>query len=104
MAFGLRLDASTRNAVANATFICESGPRAEFSEMMMRTILAMAVAGFLAFGTTACSENTGKGAAIGAGVGAGAGLLTGNFLGKTAAGAAAGAAGGFIYDKVKDND
>ena len=58
----------------------------------MRRFLAMAVAGFLVVGTTACTENAGKGAAIGAGVGAGAGLLTGNFLGKTAVGAAAGAA------------
>ena len=34
-------------------------------------------------GTTACTENTGRGAAVGA---------------------AAGAAGGFIYDKVTGND
>lgn len=70
----------------------------------MRSVLAMALAGFLALGTAACTENTGKGAAIGAAAGAGAGLLTGDFLGKTAIGAGVGAAGGYIYDKAKNND
>lgn len=69
----------------------------------MRSVLAIALAGFLAVSVTACTENTGKGAAIGAGVGAGAGLLTGDFLGKAALGAAAGAAGGYLYDKTKDD-
>lgn len=71
---------------------------------MRSRLLAIAFAGLLAIGTTACTENTGKGAAIGAAAGAGAGLLTGNFLGKTAIGAGVGAAGGYIYDKVNDND
>ena len=48
----------------------------------MRSVLAIALAGFLAVSATACTENTGKGAAIGA---------------------AAGAAGGYIYDKAKDD-
>lgn len=69
----------------------------------MRSVLAIALAGFLAIGTAACTENTGKGAAIGAAAGAGAGLLTGDFLGKTAIGAGVGAAGGYIYDKAKNN-
>ena len=51
---------------------------------------------------SACTENTGKGAAIGAAAGAGLGAVTGNgILGSAAKGAAAGAAGGFIYDMVK---
>jgi uncharacterized protein YcfJ len=50
----------------------------------------------------ACSENTGRGAAIGAAAGAGLGAVTGNgIFGSAAKGAAAGAAGGFIYDQVK---
>lgn len=50
----------------------------------------------------ACTENTGRGAAIGAAAGAGLGAVTGNgIFGSAAKGAAAGAAGGFIYDQVK---
>ncbi len=52
---------------------------------------------------SACTESTGKGAAIGAAAGAGLGALgSGSILGNAAKGAAAGAAGGFIYDQVKD--
>lgn len=51
---------------------------------------------------SACTENTGKGAAVGAAAGAGLGAVTGNgILGSAAKGAAAGAAGGFIYDMVR---
>lgn len=70
----------------------------------MRSLVAVGLAVFLALGVVACTENTGRGAAIGAAAGAGAGLLTGDILGKTAVGAGMGAAGGYIYDKVKDND
>ena len=53
-------------------------------------------------GSTACTESTGKGAAIGAAAGAGLGVLNGGIIRNAAAGAALGAAGGYIYDQVKD--
>jgi hypothetical protein len=53
-------------------------------------------------GTTACTENTGKGAAIGAAAGAGLGVLNGGIIRNAATGAALGAAGGYIYDQVRD--
>jgi hypothetical protein len=56
-------------------------------------------------GVTACTENTGRGAAVGAAAGAGLGALgNGGIISGAAKGAAVGAAGGFIYDKVKGND
>ncbi len=55
-------------------------------------------------GTTACSQNSGRGAAIGAAAGAGVGLLNGGIIRNAAVGAGLGAAGGFIYDQVRDDD
>jgi osmotically inducible lipoprotein OsmB len=66
-------------------------------------LVAIAFAGAL-LTTTACSENTGKGAAIGAAGGAAVGVLNGGIISKAATGAAVGAAGGFIYDQVKKGD
>jgi hypothetical protein len=52
-------------------------------------------------GGTACTQNTGRGAAIGAATGAGLGALSGNgIIGSAAKGAVVGAAGGFIYDQL----
>ena len=69
--------------------------------MTMRRTRALAVAAVLAtlVGTTACSENSGRGAAIGAAAGAGVGLLNGGIIRNAAVGAGLGAAGGFIYDQ-----
>lgn len=69
--------------------------------MTMRHMLSL---GMLAavLATTACSENSLKGAGVGAAVGAGAGLLGGGGLIRGAAtGAAVGGVGGYVYDKVK---
>ncbi len=66
---------------------------------------AVLVAGILlttGLGTTACSQNTGKGAAIGAAAGAGLGALNGGIIRSAATGAVVGAAGGYIYDQVRD--
>ncbi len=66
---------------------------------------AMLVAGVLlatGLGTTACTENTGKGAAIGAAAGAGLGVMNGGIIRSASTGAAVGAAGGYIYDQVRD--
>ena len=66
---------------------------------------AVLVAGVLlatALGSTACTENTGRGAAIGAAAGAGLGVLNGGIIRNAATGAAVGAAGGYIYDQVRD--
>ena len=66
---------------------------------------AVLVAGVLlatGLGTTACSESTGKGAAIGAAAGAGLGALNGGIIRSAATGAVVGAAGGYIYDQVRD--
>jgi hypothetical protein len=53
-------------------------------------------------GTAACTENTGRGAAVGAAAGAGIGALSGrSILGSAATGAAVGGASGFIYDQVR---
>ena len=50
----------------------------------------------------ACTQNTGKGAAIGAAAGAGLGALNGRgIISGAATGAVVGGAGGFIYDKVR---
>jgi hypothetical protein len=66
-------------------------------------VSGLLLAGLLGVG--ACSQNTGRGAAIGAAAGAGIGALgPGSILGNAATGAVAGAAGGFIYDQVKDHD
>ena len=66
-------------------------------------VTALLLVGLLGVG--ACTENTGRGAAIGAAAGAGIGALgPGSILGNAATGAVAGAAGGFIYDQVKDKD
>jgi hypothetical protein len=72
----------------------------------MRRTRALAVAAVLAtlVGTTACSGNSGRGAAIGAAAGAGVGLLNGGIIRNAAVGAGLGAAGGFIYDQVRDDD
>jgi predicted small secreted protein len=51
--------------------------------------------------TTACTENTTRGAGIGAAAGAGLGALSGNgILSGAATGAVVGGAGGYIYDKL----
>ena len=51
--------------------------------------------------TTACSQNTGRGALIGGAAGAGLGALTGgSIVGNAASGAVAGGAGGFLYDAL----
>jgi osmotically inducible lipoprotein OsmB len=64
-------------------------------------LVGMVLAAALA--TTACTENSGKGAAIGAAAGAGVGLLNGGIIRNTATGAILGGAGGYIYDQVKDD-
>jgi osmotically inducible lipoprotein OsmB len=70
----------------------------------LRILASVLVLGGM-LGVTACTENTGKGAAVGAAAGAGWGLLGGGgVVGNAAKGAAVGAAGGYIYDKVKGND
>lgn len=67
----------------------------------IRVFLAVALLSILP-ALAACTENTGRGAAIGAAAGAGLGALSGNgIFGSAAKGAAAGAAGGFIYDQVR---
>ena len=70
--------------------------------------LRAAVAGLLLaglLGVTACTENTGRGAAVGAAAGAGLGALGhGGIVSGAAKGAVVGGVGGFIYDKVKDWD
>jgi hypothetical protein len=67
--------------------------------------VSLTLVALLAGATTACTENTGRGAAVGAAAGAGLGALGGGGIVSGAAkGAAAGAAGGFIYDKVTGND
>lgn len=51
---------------------------------------------------TACTENSGRGAAVGGLAGAGLGALSGgSVLGGAATGAVLGGAGGYVYDKVK---
>jgi osmotically inducible lipoprotein OsmB len=67
-----------------------------------RAVLLAGVLLATGLGTTACTENTGKGAAIGAAAGAGLGVLNGGIIRNTATGAALGAAGGYIYDRVRD--
>jgi osmotically inducible lipoprotein OsmB len=70
----------------------------------LRILASVLVLGGM-LGVTACTENTGRGAAVGAAAGAGLGALGGGGIVSGAAkGAAVGAAGGFIYDKVKGND
>lgn len=69
----------------------------------MRKIRTYLAIGLLAVmpALAACTENSGKGAAIGAAAGAGLGAVTGNgIFGSAAKGAVAGGAGGFIYDMV----
>ena len=67
---------------------------------MRRLTLALALIGLI-LPVLACTENTGKGAAVGAAGRAAVGVLTGGGVVSGAAkGAAAGAAGGFIYDKL----
>jgi hypothetical protein len=81
--------------------------RPSHQELHMITIRRIAAGLLLVglLGVSACTENTGRGAAIGAAAGAGIGALgPGSILGNAASGAIAGAAGGFIYDQVKDND
>lgn len=69
--------------------------------MKTRHLLSVGVL-VAAMATTACTENSRKGAGIGAAVGAGAGLLGGGGLIRGAAtGAAVGGVGGYVYDKVK---
>lgn len=68
-----------------------------------RTVVAGAMLAAL-LGTAACSESTGRGAAIGAAAGAGVGLLNGGIIRNAAVGAGLGAAGGYIYDQVRDRD
>lgn len=64
-----------------------------------RSLAMAALAAMLA--VAACTENSGKGAAVGGLAGAGLGALTGHsILGSAAAGAAAGGAGGYVYDKA----
>lgn len=53
--------------------------------------------------TTACTENSGRGAAVGAAAGAGVGLFNGGIVRNAATGAILGGAGGYIYDQVKDD-
>ena len=67
-----------------------------------RAVLLAGVLLATGLGTTVCTENTGKGAAIGAAAGAGLGVLNGGIIRSAATGAAVGAAGGYIYDQVRD--
>jgi osmotically inducible lipoprotein OsmB len=67
-----------------------------------RAVLVAGVLLAMGLGTTACSENMGKGAAVGAAAGAGLGLMNGGVIRSAATGAALGAAGGYIYDQVRD--
>jgi hypothetical protein len=67
-----------------------------------RAVLVAAVLLGTALGSNACTENTGRGAAIGAAAGAGLGALNGGIIRSAATGAAVGAAGGYIYDQVRD--
>ena len=67
-----------------------------------RAVLLAEVLLATGLGTTACTENTGKGAAVGAAAGAGLVVLNGGIIRNTATGAALGAAGGYIYDQVRD--
>lgn len=50
----------------------------------------------------ACTENSGRGAAVGGLAGAGIGAVTaGSILGSAATGAVLGGAGGYVYDKAR---
>ena len=65
-------------------------------------VTAALLAAAVTLGAAACTQNTGRGAAIGAATGAGVGALGGGGVIRGAAtGAAVGAAGGYVYDKVR---
>lgn len=73
---------------------------------MRKSRIVVAATALLALATTtACTENSGRGAAVGAATGAGLGALgNGGILRGAATGAIVGGAGGYIYDQVKDWD
>jgi osmotically inducible lipoprotein OsmB len=69
--------------------------------MRRRGLAFLPLLAVLALPLAACTENTGRGAAVGAAGGAAIGALGGgSVVGGAARGAAAGAAGGFIYDTI----
>jgi hypothetical protein len=68
-------------------------------EAIMKSIVAVAMAGMLAFSVAGCTPREKSGTAVGAVAGGTVGLLTGKSLGATAIGATAGGVAGYLITK-----